>query len=49
MIKKTPFKLLKEIFKRSLERNGKNKNILEFDVEKDGGIIFCLINIILLT
>ena len=26
-------------FKRELERNGKNKNSLEFDVEKDGGII----------
>jgi hypothetical protein len=28
------------LFKRGLERNGKNKNGLEFDVEKDGGIIF---------
>ena len=25
-----------------LERNGRNKNVLEFDVEKDGWIIFFL-------
>ena len=29
--------------KRGLERNGKNKNVLEFDIEKDGGIIFNLL------
>ena len=34
------FKLRKELFKRDLERNGKSKNILEIDVEKDDGIIF---------
>ena len=27
-------------FKRDKERNGKNKNVLEFDVDKDDGIIF---------
>ena len=30
-------KLRKALFKRGLERN---KNVLEFDVEKDGGINF---------
>ena len=30
-------------FQRGLERNGKNRNVLEFDVEKDGGIIFCFV------
>ena len=39
-IRKPYFNLRKELFIRSLERNGKNKNDLEFDVEKDGGIIF---------
>ena len=38
-VRKPPFKLWKALFKRGLERNSKNKNILEFDVEKDGGII----------
>ena len=28
------------LFKRSLEKNGKNKDVLEIDVVKDGGIIF---------
>ena len=32
-------KLRKAQFKTGLDRNCKNKNILEFDVEKDGGII----------
>ena len=32
--------LRKTLFKRGLERNCKSKNVLEFDVEKDGGIIF---------
>ena len=32
------FKLWKALFKRDLERIGKNKNV--FDVEKDGGIVF---------
>ena len=27
----------KALFKRGLERNCKNKNVLEFDVKKDGG------------
>ena len=33
-------KLQTALFKRGSERNCKNKNVLEFDVEKDGGIIF---------
>ena len=41
-IRKPYFKLRKAFFKRGLERNCKNKNVLEFDVEKDVGIIFCL-------
>ena len=28
----------KALFKRALERDGNSKNVLEFDVEKDGGI-----------
>ena len=44
---------MKSIFKRGLLKNGKSKNVLEIDVEKDGGIFFflnvCLINMILLT
>ena len=39
-IRKPHFKLRKALFKRGLERNGKNRNVLEIDVEKDGGIIF---------
>ena len=38
--RKPHFKLRKALFKRGLDRTCKNKNILEFDVEKDGGIIF---------
>ena len=47
--------MCKALFKRGLERNYNNKNVLEFDVEKDGGIIswekkrISLKNIILLT
>ena len=33
------FKIQKLILKRDLLKNGKNKNVLEIDVEKDGGII----------
>ena len=29
------------LFKRGLERNGKNINVLEFDVQKDGEIVLC--------
>ena len=36
--RKPHFKLRKAIFKRGLERNHK-KSVLEFDVERDGGII----------
>ena len=32
----------KVLFKRVLKRNGKNKQFLEFDVEKDCGIIFLI-------
>ena len=35
-VRKPHFKLRKVLFKRGL----KSKNVLEFDVEKDGGIIF---------
>ena len=38
----------KALFKRGLERNGKNKNVLEIDVETDGGIIFWKINLSLI-
>ena len=52
-VRKPYFKLRKALFKRGLEKNGKNKNVLEFDVEKDGGIIFltkkCLRKLILLN
>ena len=52
-VRKPHFKLRKTLFKRGLERKCKNKNVLEFDVEKDGGIIFwkknCLKKIILLS
>ena len=34
-VRKHHTKLRKALFKRGLERNGKNKNVLEFDVEKD--------------
>ena len=34
-IKKPYFKLRKALLKRGLERNGKNKNVLKFDLEKD--------------
>ena len=33
-VRKPNFKLRKALFKRGLERNRKNKNVLEFDVEK---------------
>ena len=33
-------KLRKALFKRGLERNCESKYVLEFDVEKDGGINF---------
>ena len=39
-MRKPHIQLRKSLFKRGLERNGKIKNILEFDEEKDGGIIF---------
>ena len=39
-VRKPHFKLRKALFKRGLERNCKNKNVLEFDVEKDGGVVF---------
>ena len=38
-VRKPHFKLRKALFKRVLERNVKNKNVLEFDAENDGGII----------
>ena len=34
-VRKLHIKLRKALFKRGLEINGKNKNILEFDVEKE--------------
>ena len=37
-VTKPHFKLRKAIFKRGLERN--QKNVLEFDIEKDGRITF---------
>ena len=37
-IRKPHLKLRKALFKRGLERNGENINVLEFDVEKDGEI-----------
>ena len=40
-IRKPHFKLRKAFYKKSLERNGKNKNVLELDVAKNGGIILC--------
>ena len=40
-IRNPHFKLRKALFIRGLERNGKNKNFLEFDEEKDGVIILC--------
>ena len=39
-VSKPHFKLRKALFKRGLDRNGRNKNLLEFDVEKYGRIIF---------
>ena len=36
---KPHFKLRTALFKRGLERNCKRNNVLEFDIEKDGGII----------
>ena len=39
-IRKPNSKLRTALFKRVLERSCKRKNVLEFDVEKDGGIIF---------
>ena len=47
-IRKPHFKLRKALFKRGLERNGKNKKFLEFDVEKEGKIFFGLIKLIIL-
>ena len=41
-VRKFHFKLRKALFRTSLERNGINKNVLEFDVEKDGGYIFLI-------
>ena len=38
-VRKPDFKLWKALFKKGSERNFKNKNVLEFEVEKDGGII----------
>ena len=38
--RKSHFKLQTVLFKRGLERNSKTKKFLEFDVEKDYGIIF---------
>ena len=32
-------------FKRGLLKNVKNKNVLEIDVEKDGGIIYFFLNV----
>ena len=34
------FKLCKAFFKIGLERNFKNKNVIEFDLDKDGRIFF---------
>ena len=34
------FKVRKPHFKRGLERNVKNKKVLEFNIDKDGGMIF---------
>ena len=34
-VRKPHFRLRNALFKRVLERNGKHKNILEFDIEKD--------------
>ena len=53
-IRKTHFKIRKWNFKTVLLKNNKSKNVLEIDVEKDGGIfflikIFRLIWIFLLT
>ena len=42
-IMKPDFKLRKTLFKKGLERNCKNKNVLEFDVKKVLGIFFDLI------
>ena len=46
-MRKVPFqskephlKLRNALLIRGIERNCKNKNVLEFDVEKDGGIVF---------
>ena len=33
-VRKPYFKLRKALFKRGLEKNGKIRNVLEFDVEK---------------
>ena len=38
-VRKPNFKLQKALFKRGLERNCKSKNVLEFELEKDGRII----------
>ena len=39
-VRKPRFKPRKALFKRGLERNGKNKNVLEFQGKKDGRV-FC--------
>ena len=39
-VRKPNFKLRKALFKRGLERNCKNKDVLEFDVEKNDRIFF---------
>ena len=38
------FKLRKALFKKGLERKFKIKKVLEFDVEKVGGVIFHFIS-----
>ena len=53
-VRKPHFQLQKALFKRSFERNCKAKNVLEYDLEKAGWIIFkdnyfCLKKIILLV
>ena len=39
-VRKPHFKLRKALFTKGLERNCKNKNTLEFDIEKDDLIFF---------
>ena len=44
-VRKSHFELREALFKKGLERNGKYKNVLEFDVEKMVEIfmIFCFV------